>query len=222
MTFYNIVRSILELLYFISAAVLGAVGILGLRQLQIAKESLRQTADIFRQSARRDAYRLAAEQSAYYMNNIIPLVTDCKKMLDRTGLSKALADFEVHITDRGIEARPPKESTYKSFEVLTEFENAEIFARAANALEGFSVLFISGVADEVVAFTSVGTTFCLAVTQIAPILITVSNGRNYMNLLNLYIIWQSRIDKRNLEDQRQKISDLLGKTQEVRIKPIGT
>ena len=57
---------VLESLFFLSGIALTVIAAIGLRQLTVAKE-------IARIGAKRDSLKLAADQCAHYMHNIIPL-----------------------------------------------------------------------------------------------------------------------------------------------------
>ncbi|MDD5223876.1 MAG: hypothetical protein PHE84_07785 [bacterium] len=60
-------QSVLELLYFASGPSLVILGIIGLWQLKIAKDTARL-------NARRQSLSLAAERCEYYIEHIIPLI----------------------------------------------------------------------------------------------------------------------------------------------------
>ena len=60
-------RFILELLYFVSGALIAFFAAIGLRQLTIAKENAKM-------AAKREAFKLAAEQCAHYFADIMPLL----------------------------------------------------------------------------------------------------------------------------------------------------
>ncbi|MEK5374521.1 hypothetical protein [Paenibacillus sp. FSL P2-0173] len=60
-------RSVLEITYFITSSLLFIIAIIGLQQLSIARNSAKM-------NAKREAYKLAAEQCSYYLEVIVSKV----------------------------------------------------------------------------------------------------------------------------------------------------
>jgi hypothetical protein len=120
-----------------------------------------------------------------------------------------------------ISVRPPKDIKDNIFKSLKDTELLAI-GKVANALEGFAILFTSGVASEAVAFSSVGVTFCYTVKQYAPVIVPLAEREHYQHVLQLFLLWQTRITKAQLIREQVKIADQLLKTQEHHINPIGT
>ena len=90
-----------------------------------------------------------------------------------------------------------------------------------NAMESFSVFFVSRVADDSVAFSSVGETFCNSVKEHLPIIMLLGEGRHYRNVVQLFLTWNERIDSRKLVLDRAKIDARLKKLENRVIDPLG-
>jgi hypothetical protein len=76
----QILRVILELLYFLSGPALALFALFGLRQLTIAKENAKM-------SAMRDSYKLAADQVAFFGNIIIPLKNKLDEAVSKNNIT---------------------------------------------------------------------------------------------------------------------------------------
>ena len=220
---WQLIQQVLESLYHLSGVAVAVAAFLALRQLSLAKRSLRQSAELSRMSARREAYRLAAQQCHVYMNDLVPLMNKCDEKLRSLGISTLLESFSVQVSEDGIQVKPPanvrENPAYKEFPPLDALLG---IVEAANALEAFSVLFTSGVAAEGVAFRSIGTSFCNSIKGYAPVLLPLGGKSHFQNLLQLFHIWQLRIERERLRDQHNDISKQLERIQEIRIQPLGT
>ncbi|NTW46659.1 MAG: hypothetical protein HGB16_00770 [Chlorobaculum sp.] len=90
-------------------------------------------------------------------------------------------------------------------------------------MESFSTYFASGVADEKIAYLSLGSTFCHSMEKIAPILILVSNKkRSFTAVLRLYSIWGERLESESLEKQKKAIESKLSSKKQVHVNVVGT
>ena len=89
-------------------------------------------------------------------------------------------------------------------------------------MESFSTYFVSGVADENIAYLSLGSTFCYNMKKYAPILIPLNdNGRSYSATLRLYSIWGERLESEILEKQKIEIDKKLKTKRQVSTKVVG-
>jgi hypothetical protein len=89
-------------------------------------------------------------------------------------------------------------------------------------MEVFSLFFISGVADEGVAFSSVGATFCYEVHKLLPDLVLKSDKDHFKNLIRLFLLWNARMESRKLLEDKYKIESKLNSIDEKTIRPLGT
>src|SRR5580700_3378773 len=81
-TWFGYARSVLELLYYLSGIAIAVAAFWGLKQLTISKQ-------IARENAKREAYKLAADECRYYAKEIVPL----KAALRDSITSKNLRSF---------------------------------------------------------------------------------------------------------------------------------
>ncbi len=213
----------LELLYYASGVALAILACFGLKQLALARESIKQNSELAKTSAKREAYRLAADQCQFYLGEVIPLCDNCGVKLRTSGVLEQLDRFQVSNTGEAVCVTPPKDFDSNAFDALLMAEDSvRAMLSVANALEGFAVPFVSGVAAEAVSFNSVGSSFCFTTKQYAPFIVPFAGRTHYKNVLQLFHIWQARLDQEQLREQSDKIAEQLSKTQAVRIKPLGT
>jgi hypothetical protein len=213
------IRDVLELAFYCSGIALAICAVLGLGQLRIAKESVEAATDIAKMSARREAFRLAAEQSLYYYKEIIPLFDACYHYAHENNLVSIRDSLRVELTSGGLGLIVVNEELSKKYNSFTDTPN---LLPLANLLEGFAVLFTSGVASEMTAFSSIGHTFCESIQSIAPFLLMYSRKTHYQHVLKLFYIWSQRIEHDKLVDTQRDIQKRIAETQRAGIKLIGT
>lgn len=201
----------LEIIYFLSGPGVVFVAYLALGQIKIAKKQLEEQKKTLRISSKRDSLKLTAEQVAVYLDKVVKLANELDKKLAEEDVT-ILDKFQVEFTSGKVKLIPPEEDfNFNNFEsCLKEF------VAFANAMESFSTFFMSGVADEEVAYLSVGSTFCHSMEKLVPILIPLGNdGPRYSAVLSLYGIWGARLENDSLEKQKLEIEQKI-KNKDVR------
>lgn len=189
-----------------------------LDQIKIAKEQLIEQKKALKISSKRDSLKLTADQVSLYCNTIIPLqnIFEEKKTREHREL---LNSFKIDFEDNAIKVTPPKQDV----DFTTFIQISKELVAVANAMESFSTYFVSGVADEKIAYLSLGSTFCDTMNKMAPILIPLSNGgRRFSSVLDLYSIWGSRLNSENLLKQKTEIENKLKTHSDFSIKVVGT
>lgn len=168
-------------------------------------------------NAKRAAFALATEQCRYYLTEVIPRLNALDKILSEMGV-ESFGTTDIHIEKDGVKfsVKPKKLTDKQSKDLVGPTLNAY------NALEAFSVNFTSGVAEEFMAFSSVGRTFCNSVQKFLPELIGLSESGYFRNTLELFALWYPRFKKRELEQKKLLLDQQYDKIRDVRIKPIGT
>jgi len=203
-------REILEILYFLSGPTLVIVVVIGLRQLKISK-------DISRISAKRESYRLAAEQCGYYFTHTIPLQNE----LDKSIRDKKVTFFnesKVQINGGKIKIQYPKNTDLEQLINITP----EIL-KVYNNMEAFSLFFISGVADDVIGFSSVGATFCYEVRKLLPdLMLSASKGEHFKNIMKLFLLWDARLQAEGIMRDKKALEAKLQAIDTKEIRPVGT
>jgi hypothetical protein len=175
----------MELLYFCSGIAIAVAAFIALSQIRISRESIAASTEIARTSARRDAFRLAAEQCAYYYLQIVPMFNGYDKWVKESGLRDAIEAVRFTTTADGIKLVPQSDAALGVYfeKVLPRGDEAKILLllNSLNALEGFSIMFSAGVASEEVAFSSIGHTFCKSVSGIMPSMLLLGGQTHFQH-----------------------------------------
>lgn len=207
----------LEIVYFLSGPAVAIIAYFALAQIRIAKTQLEEQKKALKITSKRDALRLTAEQVTLYCDKIIPLQNTLDAKLKTEGID-FLEKFEIEFQPESIRVIPLNEDI-KSPD-FSKF--GKEFVDVANAMESFSTYFATGVADERVAYLSLGSTFCNSMKRYAPILIPFSNdGRRFSATLRLYSIWGVRLESENLEKQKAEIDKKLRSKKQVSTRVVG-
>ena len=78
-------------------------------------------------------------------------------------------------------------------------------------------------ADEVLAFNSVGSAYCDVVKTYLPELVPFSQfGTYFNNVLELFILWNKRLESIETILEKQRIDKKMQKVSNKHIKPLGT
>ena len=176
----------------------------------------------------RESYTLAADQCRIYLNELVPLLDKCDQEMNSTGLNQFLASFSVELNNDGIHLKLPDPLPKDFMDVVTSSGTIDTTLPVHNALESFAVLFTNGVASEEVAFASVGRSFCYNFAKHLPLILPYAGTPEFLgsgafqNALRLFMIWQRRLNQQKLLQQQQSLTEQLGKTRDIKIKPIGT
>lgn len=208
-------KEILEVIYFISGPALVVIVYLGLSQIKVAREQVEAQRKATRINAKRDALKITSEQIMKYGSEVIPLQNVFNEKVKSEEI-KFFTDSKVKITGREIQVKPcADDNEVKKLKSLI-YE----FTSVMNAMEGFSVFFTSGVADEKVAFRSLSSTYCYFVKELLPLLVLVEAGnKRFTATMQLFHIWYSRLESENLEKQKEELERKIksNKTQTIEI-----
>jgi hypothetical protein len=185
-------RSILEILFFISNIVIAAVAFYALKQVRMMKADINARAE-------RAAMEKAIDASSQYLNEYVPLFSVFFAEYEKNKLTS----YEGPIGDFTPASIP------KSFLPMTDKRyKIHSWLAALNKLESIAALFCTGVADERVGFDIIGRTFSGSVVSLYDIISIVHNAKvhpYFHNTVKLYQIWGSRISKEELQVARQGI-----------------
>ena len=203
-------RKILELIYFVTGGpVLALFAFFALKQITVAKQASK-TASL------RDAYRLAAEQSHCYATEIVPKLNELDRAIKENDVT-FLVDVKVTISQYRVKV----ERSPGNVDVEKLVAIVPAFMEAINRLETFSLFFTSRVADERIAFSSVGATFVSSVKDLLPLLVISANNGNHENVIKLFLLWNHRLEKQKLDRQKGSIEARLREMKPKELYPIG-
>lgn len=206
-------KSILENLYFLSGPILAVLGLFIFRQIKlaknqfiIAKKQLEESQKQLKINSQRQAASLAADKVKEYCSELLPLIDRISiekekiKYVDFTGpimnfTNDELKNFDKEFLDAFLNR--PIEIAFLELEII-------------NNLEAFSVYFVKGIADEKIAFNSIGKTFCNSILQYYPTISLLRGSKNankpYDTLIQLYRCWSERLDSFKIETEKEELS----------------
>ena len=215
----------LELSYFVfGGVVLAIIGGFGLyqlvnarKQLVLANEQLEFAKEALKINSKRDAYSLTAECCDHYLTVVIPLLDKLDKKIESKGIT-FYKDAIVKVTGDGLSVE--NASPQKDADARMEIANHTL--AALNAMEGFSVYFISGVAEESIAYETVGRTFVSTARRLAPEFLLYASEGYFKNLTALFMRWSHRQEKQRLELEKLKLQNESDKISIASPKAIGT
>lgn len=210
MTIFDHSKSFVENLNFISGPIIALFGLVAIFQLRISKKAMVMT-------SRRQAAELATEQIKIYVDKIIPLQ-------NKLFISQVKNDF------KDINVENIHNFTYEELKKNTSIENIktkreEYFKTLSqvgdllNLMESFAIYFTKGIADEEIAFSSIGSTFCNSVKGLKfelCLIRTESELTGFENIVKLYQIWNPKIISYRINQE------LIKKKQELNNLTIGT
>jgi hypothetical protein len=200
-------RSILEILYFVTSPFILAVAIIGLKQLTISKENAKI-------NAKRDSFKLAAEQSKYYFEYIIPKLNDIDESMNKVKLA-SLGEADVSMSGKELILK------YK-LNPNIHIDLMSQIVETLNVIEGVAIFFTSGVAEEKVAFSTIGKTFTNSMEKFLAFICDVQKDGYYHNILELYILWNDRFNKQNALNSKIEAEKKLSEQCIIKMSTIGT
>lgn len=211
-------KNILEIVYLLSGPALVVIAYLALSQIRIAKEQLQAQREATNVSVKRDALKATSEQIARYSFELIPLQDALFKKIKDENI-KFFKESKTVITGDKISVNPCSDKA--EMEKLASIGME--FTRAMNSIEGFSVYFISGVADEEIAFRSIAETFCTTINDLLPLLVPLTkDGNRFSSTMQLFMIWHARRQKENWERQKLDLENKINTHSTQTIKPFGS
>lgn len=214
MEYIDTSKSLLENLYYLSGILILISIVIGLFQLSIAKKTLNI-------NSQREAASLAVKQIDIYMTQIIPLQNQLYHIEQEKKIGKIKIDIG-EFNSQYVMKKMGKEEFLKAVSKRMDILG-EIVA-VLNIMEAFSVYFIKEVADEEIAFSSVGTTFIHSVENLYfdIAVLNIDKADSFQNLIKLYDIWSKKKQLNNLQKAKIILADQMAKIKPTKIKPIGT
>ena len=215
MEFFDSSKSIIENLYLLSGPILTILAVAGVIQIFIARKTLKV-------NSQRDAANLAAQQIKNYCEQLIPLMTK----YDFSLRDEKIKEVKIEIGDFNeeyLEQKLGKETVMKIR--IERMKFLVLYLDVLNNLEAFATYFTKGVADEEIAFSSIGRTYC---SSVEGYFFEISDCRNlkdehsFQNIIDLYKIWKERLNKIKLTKEQKELLKQINNLHETKINPIGT
>lgn len=212
MDWFENIKSIFELLYFVAGIAL-LVGIyLTFKQLKLMREDMVN-------NYKRNAVEKSIEYLNWFATSLLPLLNKSyeaiqgKKVIVYDNLKEYSFEFndEVKLNKEVLESVRVK--------VSADFEDV------SNQLEYFSAAMVSGLADEKLAFSPLAKMYCNYV-EISYDLYCQSRSAKqgktlYKNTIELYNMWSVRLRELELNESKMKLDKEIASLNPKSINPIG-
>jgi hypothetical protein len=229
MSILDLQKSLLENLYFFSGPILAFLGFVIFKQIKLAKEQViiaqQQLSESQKQikiNSQRQAATLAAELVKGFIEDIIPLEDKIYLKGEQINYKNPILPVEDFINcaltkiDKNI-----IDSLKNKPEDIFRLELTLI-----NKVEAFAIYFAKGIADEKVAFASIGEHFCKCVETYYYIISLFREKKSelpaYEDIVELYKCWKGRIKaywaKIKEEELSEEIMKKMQKLQELNIR----
>lgn len=164
--------------------------------------------------AKRDALRLTSEQCTLYFEKVVPLQNEFNRNLKAKDV-KYFEGWTVEVKNGSIEvSRNSPVNKDRFIEVAP-------YLLFLNHIEAFAVFFTSRVADERVAYDTVGKTFIDSCEKLMPWILLVREDGYYKNIVSLFALWKIRMDNEKLAAQKDLIDKKLSTVRTSFQVPIG-
>ena len=152
----TIIRPFTEVLYFVSGLGLLITAIYALRQLNLTKKSMSV-------QAQRDSLRITSEQCDKYLNHIIGLQNILFEQIKQNNID-FLKGWNIDITNNSIQVKHNGPINDRNLDKIFTY-----LLDVLNAMEAFSSYFVYGLADEKLAYLTVGSTFLNTTEDLIPL-----------------------------------------------------
>jgi hypothetical protein len=206
----NLLLQILQALYFLSCIGLFVVAIIGLKQLKIAKDTAKM-------NAKRESLKLANSQIHHYLTKVVDLQNILDSEIEKHNI-KLYKNAKAIIKGDTITVKLNSDKhELKKLESI-----AEPLVNTLNSMESFATFFTSKLADEKIAFKAVGKTYCGSVKTLMPDIAFHASRGHHTNILDLFLIWNNRIEQQKLREEKSSIEEKLLQIDNKPIKPLGT
>jgi hypothetical protein len=219
----------LEPVYYIASIGLFTTVIIGLYQLKLLKSDIKTKNQ-----------RAAMEKSIEYLDwfaseffptkqkfrekyreiaqSLVNKVEDEKKQILIDELQKEVK-FEIGANDKFVMSTRELDEYSIQISCMKSSDIDDLL----NQLEIFAAVMSCGVADEEMAFTPLSDAYCSTVEQYYSALCYFRNRNDklYSNIVKLYGIWKSRINKQALVGKQKEISEKISQLPDINVKPLG-
>lgn len=207
---FEYIRAAFEIAYFGAGIAIALFAYKGLAQIKLTK-------DIATSNAKREAFKLAVEQCRFFAEQVVP----ARAKIVETARTKGFvfgraATFEI------LEGEITKLET-PGRDINAEGAALELeLVLYLNRLEAFAMTFISGVADEMVAYRETAAGFCQLVKEAVPFIYAFrQRGIRYESTIRLSEMWNNRLQSEALTKQKAQIEKHLQGIKPATIKPLG-
>jgi hypothetical protein len=216
MTFFDEQKSIVENAALFSAPLLLIIGIIGLKQLNIARKSLKITSV---RDAAKFSFQITEDYDEKFEKAYQALLTSLRKY--------NIEKFDGIITDFSIEEYHKLDENWRTQWEENEHNIDWHLTKVANLLEGYAIPFIKKIADEDIAFNIDCYVYIQLTTLCYPYIVKKHNddklNLHSCNTIELFLRWKMRIENLHNEKELLNAKEKIKRQEKIiPIKPIGS
>jgi hypothetical protein len=208
-----------ELIYYISGIVLIIGIVIGIKQLKIAKDEIKLLKNDYEVKNKRAAIEKSIEYLNVFATEFIPkagkVTLEIEKKVNQMYKGPINKEFR-------FDSNCNPDAQYIQDIIKASVECGAI--NVLNRFEYFSAAFVSGLADEDLAFSPLSRIYCEYIEGLYVILCYLRRDEDHNSFdytVQLYNTWEKRLEKTKLEKRRSKLDDEISKINTERIKYIG-
>lgn len=225
-TLFTNIRDWLEIFYFISGIIVMLLAGFGLWQLKLAKDQISLAKDQLETSKnifKTQSKRAAVEAAVLECRNFSETVIKESMALDKYCKQEQISYFDDVIftnTDDGftLDCKNVDEEDANKLQAVDE-----IITRFMNGMEAHSLYFLSGIADEKIAFHTNAKAFIeLAEKAFKVIPLCNIDDDDIQPVKTLYFMWYKKVEAKKLKIKKEEIEKELSDYKEVNLRSIGT
>ena len=231
-------KSILENLYLLSGPLLVITGVIVFFQIRISKKSLiisNETLEQYKKDLKIKSMRESALLTAQQVDSFSDLIKKYDAVVQSPEYIKI--KYPSTIKEFSSDEFFDQDEKWVGAFLSTDRELKINCTSIINRLEAISVYFIEGIADENLAYSSIGRTFCECVELLYPFYLisrVEKEFNQYEKTIKLYNIWKERskdlilqIENQELENKMKEIENKLHELKKKvkpnkKIYPLGT
>lgn len=220
------IRAWLEILYFFSGIVMMILVGFGLWQLKLAKDQislakdqLQTSKDIFKTQSKRASIEAAVIECRRYSETVI----QDSLALDKYCKEHTITLFNDVIFKNTEDGFSINTSAAKKEDIEKLAGAEDIVNRFINGLESYALFFLSGIADENIAFHTNAKAFLESAEKGFKIFPFTNIGQEDAEpIKRLYFMWYKKLEAKRLKIEQDNITKKLSGYKDTSIKPIGT
>jgi hypothetical protein len=216
----------IELVGLYINAMIAIAAYLALRSISLTKENGLL-------NSKRESIKLATEMVGFYLDKAVSKSNEAYRYMKDKGIK--IKSPSTRFTKFTYEEMASKEGEKNTQEFIKFYRDImqnhpqlhKAMLEDRNCMETFAAPFVSKVADNDVAFQSIGKSFCNSVEFYGLFYSAVRRGDGgeyhyYSNTIKLYNIWKSKFELRDLELSRGQIDEEIRSIQINDVRPLGT
>ena len=213
------VKEFLSLASSASTIVVAAAAVLALRQLKLAREQIETTKELFKLQSRRASIEAAVVECKRFAETVIQ--DNVKIMQFCSDESITIFDDVKFSCDGESITVDPRGLNPEHIQKLKKI--SATINSFCNGIESHALYFLSGVADENLAYhTNARAYLELCETAYKIFALSGKDNEHIAPIQTLYVRWYKRLEAEQLEKEEMKIRTKLATYKNPTIRPIGT